>query len=343
MASPSPCYFEGTCLPDRLSCERGQPQQMNLSFLKSRFWWCQAILRRCITSAVAVTISSLLGCKNSASWSAKVPLSQSSCTGYRPDDGRRTAAENPWEKKGKGHWADAQGEVISAERKEKPARPGQASPHFLPILPRERANALPAHRGGQVKLESDQSSWGKEGKAEGQCSCKPAPILAFSMWLQGNSQSSFSLCFCLFPREVIFANKYLMSAKHLGSTKTVEVFVPQPSPQPSLSPSGVGAEPALEIGQARHYHPFHGTLPHGKISGSHCCLLWHVSRGLLFCPGGFSGFDDWFATFVTGASQKKSKHSDLSLHALSINLDVWFLTVLPVASRPYLVRLCLNV
>lgn len=83
-----------------------------------------------------------------------------------------------------------------------------------------------------------------------------------------------------------------MSAKCLGSTKTVEVFVPQPSPGSLLSSGRVGAEPVLEIGQARHYHPFHGMLPHGKISGSCCCSLWHVSKGFIFCPEGFSGFDD---------------------------------------------------
>lgn len=69
--------------------------------LKSQFCLCQAILRRYRTSAVAVTTLSLLGCENT---SHEVLPSQSSC--YISDNERRIAVKNPWEKKGKGHWAD---------------------------------------------------------------------------------------------------------------------------------------------------------------------------------------------------------------------------------------------
>lgn len=59
-----------------------------------------------VTSAVAATTTCLLGCENSASSrSAKVPLSQSSCISYPPDDARRIATKSPREKQGKGHWA----------------------------------------------------------------------------------------------------------------------------------------------------------------------------------------------------------------------------------------------
>lgn len=124
------------------------------------------------------------------------------------------------------------------------------------------------------------------------------------MWLWGNSSSFFSLCSCPFPKQVVSENKYFMSAKYLGSAKMAEVFVPQPSPGSSLSSCRGGAEPVLETGQARLYHPFQGMLPHRKISSSRCFFLRHVSKGLIFCPEGFSVFGDWIATFVTEASER---------------------------------------
>lgn len=61
-----------------------------------------------------------------------------------------------------------------------------------------------------------------------------------------------------------------------------------------------------------------------------------LAKGL---PSVLSDLVDLVTDFVTGASGKKSKHSDLSPHGLSINMDIWFLTLFPVALRPYPVRL----
>lgn len=47
-------------------------------------------------------------------------------------------------------------------------------------------------------------------------------------------------------------------------------------------------------------------------SGSYCCLLQNVRKGLIFCPEGFSGFCDWVATFETGASWGKCKQWSVS-------------------------------
>lgn len=250
MVTSSFSYLEGIFPLDGLSCKWGQLQQTNLrnvSFLKSQFCWCQVVFQRLITPAVAVTTSTLPGCENSASsWPDKVPLSQFSCIGYSPDD-KRTATKRrnkrDVRKWALGWWVTAGEKVTSGEGKEKTARLGQTPPCFTSCHGRELV-LCQLHRGRQAKLELDWSWKGAKGRELG---IMQTFAHSFILYIS-------SLCFRLFPRKVIFENKYLMWAKCLDSTKVAEVFVLQPSPGFSLSLSRVGAEPVLEISQTSSWH-----------------------------------------------------------------------------------------